>query len=543
MSRTSFTAGLAVASLVSATLAGGAFAATPGTAGDAFADALVQSGSTWIANLDTAGATLEPGEAFATPDPAVSRTGTVWLSWTAPEDASIALHASTHSTGVALYTGASLETAAELVFSATGVVASRVTAGETYHVQVSAIGAVDVPAPVLVELTVTGDEPVAAPDPEPTPAQDPQALFGDAPFNDRFAAAGVPTGEAWTHFVNNESAGTETGERLTFDEVSGWRIFNTVWLKWKAPATGSVTIDTYGSATEETSLAVFTGTKVNTAVRIAANDDAAQGDKHSRITSLSVTKNVVYAIQVGSVSQSAASSVTGSMQVNLVGTYAAPSNDNKGKAPAMTGGSWTSAGTTIGSTIETGFEPTSNPQTAANKRQNSIWWKWIALASGTVDVTTVGSTSTIYLAAFEESPTVGMMPAGFDQDLNSHGAVLHVPVIAGHTYYFQAGDITETRGTVKLQFAAVYTGPYITKVAPVAGKLAGGNTITITGSRLTGVTDVKIGGILSTKITHVGSTKLLVKVPAGVSRKKVVVVAYAGSAFSVVRGVTHYTYK
>ena len=536
MSRTSFTAGLAVASLASATLASGLFAEEPVT-GDAFADALPQASSSWIATVDLAGATLEPGES------ADERTGSVWLSWTAATDASITLHTESASTGLALYSGTSLGEAEELAFSVTGDVASSVTAGSTYRVQVSTIGAVDAAAPVTVKLTEAPLEQGApeAFDPAPAP-HGPAALFGVAPYNDKFAAAAPQFGDSWTTFVDNESGTTETGERVIFDEYSPYRAVGTVWLKWTAPASGAISVDTYGSATEETSLAVFTGTKVATAARLAANDDAAQGDHRSRITSLPVIKGVVYYVQVGSSAKSAVTGVFGSMQVNLVGTYAAPSNDNKGKAPAMTGSKWTAAGTTIGATIESGFEPTSNPDTAANTRKNSIWWKWTAIAAGPVTLASVGTNSTIYLAAFESTPSIGMIPVDFDQDLNSHGAALSFTATAGSTYYFQAGDMSDTRGTVKLQFAATYTGPYISKVAAVSGKLAGGNSVTITGTHLAGVTSVKFGTVSSFTLTHVGETKIVVKVPAGVAKGKVAVLAYAGSVHSYITTAAHYTY-
>jgi len=343
-------------------------------------------------------------------------------------------------------------------------------------------------------------------------------------------------------FVNNDFATTEVGERVAFDEVSAYRAFKTVWIKWVAPATGTVTIDTYGSDTSETSLAVFTGTKVSTAVRIAVNDDAALGDQHSRITSLAVTKGIVYAIQVGSVAKTADAAVTGSIKVALEGNYLAPANNDKGRALAMAGNKWVSSASTIGSTIEPGFEPTNNPQTAGVPRQNSVWWKWTALANGTVNLTSLGTTSTIYLAAFEETPSIGIMPVAFDRDLNSHSAALTFETNAGSTYYFQAGDLTQTRGTVALQFVNVYSGPYIGTVAPASGKLAGGNTVTITGSRMGAVTKVTFGGVAGTNLVHVGDGKVVVKVPAGAAKGKVVVVVWSGSMRSMVIAASHYTY-
>ena len=81
--------------------------------------------------------------------------------------------------------------------------------------------------------------------------------------------------------------------------------------------------------------------------------------------------------------------------------------------------------------------------------------------------------------------------------------------------------------------------PTVSSISPNQGPLAGGTSVTITGTNLTGATAVTIGGNTATGITVVNDTTITVTVPSGTAGAKDVVVTTAGGSGT---GVSLYTY-
>jgi hypothetical protein len=73
--------------------------------------------------------------------------------------------------------------------------------------------------------------------------------------------------------------------------------------------------------------------------------------------------------------------------------------------------------------------------------------------------------------------------------------------------------VTTPGGTATIGFT--YIGPTITKLDPNSGSMAGGDTVTLTGTRLTGTTSVTVDGILATNITVVSDTQITFITPEG----------------------------
>jgi formylglycine-generating enzyme required for sulfatase activity len=77
-------------------------------------------------------------------------------------------------------------------------------------------------------------------------------------------------------------------------------------------------------------------------------------------------------------------------------------------------------------------------------------------------------------------------------------------------------SVTTPGGTATLANGYTYVAPpTITSVAPVAGPVAGGTTITITGTNLTGTTSVTVGGVAAIGVTVVSATKVTAVTPPG----------------------------
>jgi thiol-disulfide isomerase/thioredoxin len=91
-----------------------------------------------------------------------------------------------------------------------------------------------------------------------------------APANDRFADAMEISGATNYIVVSNVAATSEPGEPAHAFEPPA----HSVWWRWRAPFTGSFTVNTRGSSFD-TVLAVYQGTALATLSVIASNDDQA----------------------------------------------------------------------------------------------------------------------------------------------------------------------------------------------------------------------------------------------------------------------------
>ncbi len=58
-------------------------------------------------------------------------------------------------------------------------------------------------------------------------------------------------------------------------------------------------------------------------------------------------------------------------------------------------------------------------------------------------------------------------------------------------------------------------GPTVTSLSPSSGPTAGGTTVTVTGTSLSGVTAVRFGATAATNFTVVSNTSLTAVAPAG----------------------------
>ena len=88
------------------------------------------------------------------------------------------------------------------------------------------------------------------------------------PFSDAFAAAGSLTATSGTGASSNTGATAEAGEARHAGKQGG----KSIWIKWRAPADGIVSIDTFGSSFD-TLLAVYTGNNVSNLTEVAISDD------------------------------------------------------------------------------------------------------------------------------------------------------------------------------------------------------------------------------------------------------------------------------
>ena len=99
--------------------------------------------------------------------------------------------------------------------------------------------------------------------------------------------------------------------------------------------------------------------------------------------------------------------------------------------------------------------------------------------------------------------------------------------------------VTTPGGSVSLSSAFTYTNislfPTITSINPTSGVLAGGTTLGITGTNLTGTSSVTVGGVTATSLTNVSSVFVTAVTPAGatIGLKNITLTTPVGTATSV----------
>jgi hypothetical protein len=139
------------------------------------------------------------------------------------------------------------------------------------------------------------------------------------PDNDAFADAFVLIGCGGTVRATNLNASRESGEPNHLSLSNNGAGTHSIWYRWQATTTGSVTFTTDGSA-YDTVLAVYTGTSVNALSVVAQNDDIPDvpGHPHEVTSSVtfSVTAGTVYRIAIDGFNNAGDGGDMGTLKLN-----------------------------------------------------------------------------------------------------------------------------------------------------------------------------------------------------------------------------------
>jgi len=201
-----------------------------------------------------------------------------------------------------------------------------------------------------------------------------------APPNDAFDAAQELQGASGTARGHNLAATRQEHEPEHAGKLGG----ASVWYRWIAPASTRVTIDTAGS-TFTTLLAVYTGTSVQSLEEIAAHHDAAHVRGYSRVDFDSIA-GTEYRIAVDGYHDA-----RGEIMLN----WGPPDNDDFDRAQTIEDESGTTSGNNTAATGERG-----EPKHAGNPGGASVWYRWVAPASGEATFDTAGSQLDTLLAVY-----------------------------------------------------------------------------------------------------------------------------------------------
>jgi len=297
------------------------------------------------------------------------------------------------------------------------------------------------------------------------------------PANDSFAGAVAVSGSSWTLSGSNVDATSEVGE----PQHAGSAPAKSVWWSWTATSTGTCTLSTAGSGFD-TVLAVYQGSSVGALNAVASNDNAAIGGITSSV-SFPVTSGAVYRIAVdGKSAASGAIALKGSV------TVPGPANDSFSSAAAVTGTSFSVAGSNAGATIEVG-----EPRHAGQTGGRSAWWTWIAPSSGTLTVTTQGSTFDTLLGVYTGSALQSLTRIGSNDDESSsvRTSRVTITVVGGTSYRIAVDGYLGEQGTIRLagtfQAQAALTAPSGVRAVRDAQ-----NRVTISWSTVSGASNYEV---------------------------------------------------
>lgn len=137
-----------------------------------------------------------------------------------------------------------------------------------------------------------------------------------------------------------------------------------------------------------------------------------------------------------------------------------PVNDDFANRIVLQGGSSQTTGSNRLSTLQTG-EPR-YPTVAGGK---SVWWEWVSGTTGSVTITTAGSSYDTTLAIYSGSPALAsLVHLGSNDDSGGLSSAVTFSVTSGSRYYVQVNGYGGDEGSITLNYpspAAVNTPPVI----------------------------------------------------------------------------------
>jgi secreted trypsin-like serine protease len=375
---------------------------------DQFANAQTLPGNAGSAFGSSVNATVE---SFEDPFSAI----TVWYSWTPTQSgpARVAVNQHQFDSRLAVFTGSSTDTLTRLVENddANDTLQSQVdfnaVAGTTYHLQVDGFGF------DYGSFTVS---------------------YGvNRPANDDFLAAAALPGTTGQVVTTNQLATGEAGETATFVGNAS----SSVWYTFTAPDNTTARFSTVGSDFD-TTLAVFTGSRVGATSTIRGNDDF-NATLQSFIT-LPMVAGITYRVAVSGYNGQRGT-------IRLQYAFGSPSSDAFATPTPL----FNENGAAFGSNARTTGEP--GEPTVITPPDGSIWYRWTAPATGFYRLTTAGSNFDTILAVFTGDMITTMNLVAVNDDFNGTlQSRVDFSAFAGQTFRFMIEGYGAARGDTQLNY-------------------------------------------------------------------------------------------
>ncbi len=300
------------------------------------------------------------------------------------------------------------------------------------------------------------------------------SLQAAPPANDNFANAVVITGTSGTQAGANAESTLETGE---ITNVDGQNSSASIWYRWTAPSSGTLTINTEGSSFD-TLLYIATGSAVNALSILATDDDDGAGSTSQ--LSISVISGTTYVISI-----SGYSGATGSSVLNWE-IAVPPPNDNFADAQSLSGNSGTTTSPMALATTESG---------EVSYGSRSVWFVWTPSTSGQATINTIGSGNDTTLVLYEGTALNSLTTRVSNNDGYGtyYESQVKYIVTAGTTYrirvatYDSSGILTAKLNWAIAPAAANDNFANATALSGVSGTASGDNTVASLETNETGV--------------------------------------------------------
>ena len=275
-----------------------------------------------------------------------------------------------------------------------------------------------------------------------------------AAANDPFAGAQVITGNSGTVAGTTVGASRETGE----PGHGGAGASASIWYRWTAPSSGTLTVTTEGSS-YDTLLGAYTGSSVAGLATQAANDDVT-GGTWSRVN-VAVTAGTTYYLAVDGYGGWKGAAV---LNWSMAGATPAPTvpNDLFADAQEISGASGSATGSTVGAKRESG-----EPAHGAASGRASVWYRWTAPSTGTLRLSTQGSSFDTLLAAYTGESVTGLSQLAANDDASGGlWSEVSVQVTQGTTYRIAVDGWGGYTGTTNLTWSVGASTPAPTPPPP-----------------------------------------------------------------------------
>jgi hypothetical protein len=362
-------------------------------------------------------ATAEPGE----PNHAGQAAGnSLWWSWTAPASGHVTLDTagSMFHPVLAVYTGNavnSLTLVASNYFEGSfdhpdrSKLSFTATAGQRYRIAVDAAVRFDEERPGVFILYLRA---------------------GGLTENDAFANAyAIPAGTLSVS-GSNVNATREPGEPDHGAGTEG----RSLWWRWTAQTNGPVMLDTGGSSSSNTVLAVYRGSALTALTPIV------NGPAFRSALAFQAVAGTTYRIAVDDAKE------TGPTVLNF---RPRPPNDNFASAAVLTGPENMVLTENRAASKETGEQ--NHAGIAATK---SIWWRWTAANTGFYTLDTIGSSIRPNLAVYTGSSLTTLSPIASDDSISGSASRVRFAATQGTTYRIAVdGDEANNGGDIVLRLA------------------------------------------------------------------------------------------
>lgn len=228
----------------------------------------------------------------------------------------------------------------------------------------------------------------------------------------------------------------------------GGKAYNSLWSKWTAPGTGTMTINTLGS-NFDTVLAVYTGVPLRSLTKIAGNNDAGVGLTYSSVRFQAVAGTAYYIVVDGNKSPTRSGTIVLNGNGSFLETF--PSNNDIASAKNLGSGvTFSESGSVLAATAQNG-----EPALAGLPATRSVWFTYTAPASGRLVVDTVGSDFNSVLGVY--SGTVGvfsslkLLAANDDIATGNFQSSVSLPVTSGTTYIIKVDGRKSSFGAYTLR--------------------------------------------------------------------------------------------